>query len=263
MIVMTRLGNGAINDAEATKGDADGVPSRFHRMVRVAIIDDQGVFRSGLGHAIDGVGGLVVVAENANGGAPGEDVHVVVVSEMGGRWVQVVATTRSRRPSPPSFVLVVDTATDAIIAMARDQGVASCVPRTAGTSAFVRAIDHAARSTNGRPPPPSATEPPFPGQPSSLPLEGGPTGQIEVLDKGNGTGATLGIRDVELLSAVAAGLSNKQVGERLGLSDQTVKNRLSAILRKLEAVDRTEAVVTAIRRGWLRIEAIEAVVIAK
>ncbi len=35
------------------------------------------------------------------------------------------------------------------------------------------------------------------------------------------------------------------------MSDQTVKNRLTGILRKLHATDRTEAVVIAFRRGWL------------
>ena len=62
-------------------------------------------------------------------------------------------------------------------------------------------------------------------------------------------------REIEILDLVARGNSNKLIGRRLSISDQTVKNHVSAILRKLEVNDRTEAVVYALRNGWIRIEA--------
>jgi DNA-binding NarL/FixJ family response regulator len=58
-------------------------------------------------------------------------------------------------------------------------------------------------------------------------------------------------REMEVLSYVAEGWSNKQVAAELHLSEQTVKNCLSDILRKLDAEDRTQAVVRALREGWL------------
>jgi DNA-binding NarL/FixJ family response regulator len=61
-------------------------------------------------------------------------------------------------------------------------------------------------------------------------------------------------REIEILDLVARGNSNKLVARRLGISDQTVKNHISAILRKLEVNDRTEAVVYALRNGWIRID---------
>ena len=62
-------------------------------------------------------------------------------------------------------------------------------------------------------------------------------------------------REIEILDLVARGNSNKIIGRKLTISDQTVKNHVSAILRKLEVNDRTEAVVYALRNGWIRIEA--------
>ena len=55
-------------------------------------------------------------------------------------------------------------------------------------------------------------------------------------------------------ASVARGNSNKIIARKLGISDQTVKNHVSAILRKLEVNDRTEAVVYALRNGWIRID---------
>ena len=61
-------------------------------------------------------------------------------------------------------------------------------------------------------------------------------------------------RELEILDLVARGNSNKLIARQLGISDQTVKNHVSAILRKLEVNDRTEAVVYALRNGWIRMD---------
>ena len=65
----------------------------------------------------------------------------------------------------------------------------------------------------------------------------------------------LSAREIEVLDLAARGNSNKIIGRKLGISDQTVKNHVSAILRKLEVNDRTEAVVYALKNGWIRIDA--------
>lgn len=62
-------------------------------------------------------------------------------------------------------------------------------------------------------------------------------------------------REMEILEYVTRGLSNKEIAYKLGISHQTVKNHMTAILRKLRVDDRTQAAVYALRRGWVRLEA--------
>ncbi len=67
-------------------------------------------------------------------------------------------------------------------------------------------------------------------------------------------GSELTSREVEVLSLVAAGNSNKRIARRLGITEGTVKGHLNSILGKLAADDRTEAVTRALRRGILRLD---------
>ena len=65
--------------------------------------------------------------------------------------------------------------------------------------------------------------------------------------------APLSPREVEILDNIAKGMTNKQVAYALSISEQTVKNHMSSILRKLSVNDRTQAVVYAMKQGWIRI----------
>jgi two-component system, NarL family, response regulator DegU len=61
-------------------------------------------------------------------------------------------------------------------------------------------------------------------------------------------------REIQILSYIANGNTNKQVAYVLGISEQTIKNHISAILRKLNANDRAHAVAMAIRNQWVSVE---------
>jgi DNA-binding NarL/FixJ family response regulator len=60
-------------------------------------------------------------------------------------------------------------------------------------------------------------------------------------------------RELQVLELVAAGRTNKEIASLLDISNQTVKNHVSSILRKLAVNDRTQAVVYAMRRGWIKV----------
>ncbi len=60
-------------------------------------------------------------------------------------------------------------------------------------------------------------------------------------------------REKEVLNCVAEGCSNKIISAKLGIAERTVKNHLTSAMTKLRASDRTHAVVTAVRLGWLEI----------
>ena len=63
--------------------------------------------------------------------------------------------------------------------------------------------------------------------------------------------APLTRRETQILDYVAGGNTNKQIADILGISEQTIKSHVSAILRKLNANDRAHAVALAIRNGWI------------
>lgn len=61
-------------------------------------------------------------------------------------------------------------------------------------------------------------------------------------------------RELEVLELVCRGLSNKEIAQRLFISDKTARNHVTSCLMKLGVGDRTEAATTAIRRGLVRLE---------
>jgi two-component system response regulator DegU len=60
-------------------------------------------------------------------------------------------------------------------------------------------------------------------------------------------------RECEVLQLLADGKSNRGIGETLYISEKTVKNHVSNILQKMNVNDRTQAVVVAIKNGWVSV----------
>ncbi len=60
-------------------------------------------------------------------------------------------------------------------------------------------------------------------------------------------------REMEVLECVVQGMSNKEIAGLLGISHQTVKNHVTSILRKFGVEDRTQAVVYALKHGWVQL----------
>jgi DNA-binding NarL/FixJ family response regulator len=79
------------------------------------------------------------------------------------------------------------------------------------------------------------------------------TGEISAKPKPTQSAMPLSIREVEVLDCVAQGLSNKEIADALFITEQTVKNHMTSVLRKLEVSDRVQAVLYAVRHGWVEI----------
>jgi two-component system response regulator DegU len=60
-------------------------------------------------------------------------------------------------------------------------------------------------------------------------------------------------RECEVIQLMAEGKSNKAIGDLLFISEKTVKNHVSNILQKMRVTDRTQAVVEAIKNGWVKL----------
>ena len=58
-------------------------------------------------------------------------------------------------------------------------------------------------------------------------------------------------RELQVLELAAGGLSNREIAMELDITEQTVKNHITSVLRKLDVNDRTHAVTVALRKGWI------------
>lgn len=68
-------------------------------------------------------------------------------------------------------------------------------------------------------------------------------------DRGDNNEVPLTNRELQVLRHVALGLSNREIGSSLGISIETVKEHVQNILRKIDASDRTQAAVWAVKKG--------------
>jgi two-component system NarL family response regulator len=79
----------------------------------------------------------------------------------------------------------------------------------------------------------------------------GPSAEIEARLASSAHHPTLSERELEVLVLAGRGRSNKIIADALGLSENTVKNHIKSILKKLDVDDRTSAVTVAFKRGML------------
>ncbi|WP_232493144.1 response regulator transcription factor [Novosphingobium kaempferiae] len=84
---------------------------------------------------------------------------------------------------------------------------------------------------------------------------GGTYVQSEILDdfEDNPAGEHLSEREITIMRMVARGLTNKEIAGNIGVSAETVKLALKTVFLKLDATDRTQAAITATRRGFLEL----------
>lgn len=207
--------------------------------IRVLLVDDHPVVRDGLAALLGTQPDLTVVGEAATGPEAlcrtAELAPDVVLMDLQLPGMDGAAATAAIRTAQPDVrVLVLTTYdTDADITAAIDAGAVGYLLKDTGREELCAAVRTAARGG------------------AAL----SPTVAAKVLAHMRGDrGAGLSGRELEVLSAVARGQSNKQIARALRLSEATVKTHLLHIYAKLGVPDRTAAVTAALGRGIIRID---------
>ncbi len=147
--------------------------------------------------------------------------------------LEVLWRLRREAPRVPVVVLT-DSPDDSRILPALQAGALGCLPKTSTGPELERAIKAAASGESVL----------YPASAAAL---------LERLRSEPGPAESLTARESEVLQWVAAGLTNKAVAYRLGISEHTVKFHLSSAMNKLGAASRAEAVAIAIRLGLISI----------
>lgn len=197
----------------------------------IALADDQALIRSALAALLHGLG-IDVAVQAADGHALLEALHrqrvdVIVSDVRMPRLSGIEAVRALRERADPTPVLLLTTFDDpALMAAARTAGAQGFLLKDSAPQELAAAIRQLA--TGGSlfaPLSADAARPPWPA---------------------DALAARLTEREKDVLRLVAGGYSNKEIGRALAISDGTVRNHLTEILAKLDARDRTHAVIKAL-----------------
>jgi two-component system, NarL family, response regulator LiaR len=207
---------------------------------RVVIADDHNVVRKGIRDLLSDEDDIVVVGEARNGQEavdlatallPDVVVMDIAMPEMTG-----VEATRQIRTSAPGVRVLVLTAyeDDPYIYGLLDAGATGYILKTAESREIVRAVRATAAGQSVIDP---AVAPRL----------------IARLTQPPAGGDTLTERELDVLRRAARGLTNKQIGADLQISDRTVQNHLANIYAKLGVASRTEAVTAGLQRQLIKL----------
>jgi DNA-binding NarL/FixJ family response regulator len=219
--------------------------------IRALIVDGNLIFRQALSRGLASEAGIEVVGDTGDREQSLHllrlmSPHVVILDGDAGAGALETAV-RIRRFAPGvSTVLLTSSLRDEDLYIAIRAGVAAYLRKSLGMQDMVNAIHSVARGER-----PITewlrTRPKV----ASLVLEQFQDFSIGVVSERRENTVTLSAKDLEILGHVAQGNSNRRIAGILGIKEQSVKNYVTTILRKLSANDRTHAVSIALKRGWI------------
>jgi DNA-binding NarL/FixJ family response regulator len=223
--------------------------------IGILIVDDHPLFRRGIRMGLESDRDLLIVAETADGPAAikaaeqfAPDVVLVDISLPTMSGFDVARAIKRRHPRVAVVILTMHEDDGHLFAAIRS-GADAFAAKTIEIDELIRLIHYVAGSESGKG---SSTFV------SAQLLEEARSGsrRLSVEDE---TYSPLSRREIEILGFVSQGMSNKEIANILTISDQTVKNNITSILRKLQVNDRTQAVIYALRHGWIDLDKEEAV----
>lgn len=219
---------------------------------RIIIVDDHPLFRNGLRRILEQDPRLQVVAEAANGhdALHLADIHrpalvIMDVQLPGITGLQIASALRRERPSTAIMFLSMHVDDERLFQAIR-VGAAAFLTKDLDPPKIMEAVHAVLRGENLLHQA-VLTSPNLArrvlGEFRSL-SEGQPVGQPEVV---------LSPRELEVLDCLVMGHSNKEIGDALFITEQTVKNHMTSVLRKLQVDDRVAALRYAVAKGWAEI----------
>jgi two-component system, NarL family, response regulator DegU len=205
-------------------------------VIRVLLADDHQVLREGLRRCLEGAG-LEVVGEVGDGMAAvraveelAPDVVLMDVSLPGLDGIEATRQVRARRPEA-AVVMLTMYADPTTLHEAVRAGATGYLGKDCTTAELIQVIRTVAGGESA--------------------LGAGLAGSL-LASRANDRETVLSHREVEVLQLVALGASTAEVARRLFISAKTVKNHLSSIYEKVDARDRTQAVIAGLRLGLVR-----------
>ena len=220
---------------------------------RIMLVDDHPLFRNGLRRILDQDPRLNVVAEATNGheALHQADIHrpalvLMDVQLPGVTGLQVAAALRRQRPNTSIIFLSMHVDEERLFAAIR-VGAAGFLTKDADPQTILEAVHQVLRGENLLQQAvlsnPNLARRVL-GEFRSLSGRTGQPGAPEV---------SLSPRELEVLDCLVMGQSNKEIGDALFITEQTVKNHMTSVLRKLEVDDRVAALRYAVEKGWAEI----------
>ncbi|WP_276313790.1 response regulator transcription factor [Exiguobacterium algae] len=224
---------------------------------RIAIVDDHELFREGLKRIFDLEDEFVVVAEGRTGreairiaGEMKPEILILDINmpDMNG----IEATKQLSVLSPETRVLILSIHDDeSYITHALEAGASGFLLKEVASTELISAVRSVAR--DGAYLHPKVTTNVLKDYRRLLQFKGEQAGRNIENRTDDPVYQLLSRREIEVLHLLADGRSNRDISDMLFISEKTVKNHVSSVLRKMEVNDRTQAVVDAIRRGWVEI----------
>jgi DNA-binding NarL/FixJ family response regulator len=214
-------------------------------MIRLLVVDDHTSFRESLVFMLDMVDDLSVVAQagsvdeaRAAIASHPVDVALLDLDLAGERGLDIVPLLRMHHPAAVAVILTANTGARSR-AMAVAAGAAGVMHKTAGLQDVV---DTVRRAHTGEPLI-------SPREAAGLRVEGAAQQVNEV--EGRRALRELSAREQDVLRALATGLDNKGIADRLFISQETARSHIARIYRKLGVESRLQAVTFAVRHGFL------------
>ena len=205
--------------------------------VRILLVDDHPVIRAGLRAMLDQQPDLEVVAEAADGrnavtqaGLVNPDVVLMDIQMPGMDGIEATRQIAALQPAPKVLILTTYD-TDGDILPAIENGATGYLLKDTPPEELYHAIRQAAAGETVL----------------------APTIASRLVTRMRQPDQTLSAREIQLLQFLAEGLSNKEIGTSLYISEATVKTHLVHIFQKLGVDTRTAAVTTAIDQGLIRL----------